>query len=76
MITVITAKINIFVKQIYTALIPFDFQECGLLLSSEEEGHGCYPIEGHLLCQPCNGKRVKELTRKSGSTQHPLTTEL
>ncbi|XP_017463611.1 PREDICTED: uncharacterized protein LOC108357005 isoform X2 [Rhagoletis zephyria] len=44
-------------------------EDCGLLLSSEAEGRGCYPLDGHVLCKSCNAKRVQMLTNR-------MTTEL
>lgn len=37
-------------------------EDCGLLLSSEAEGRGCYPLDGHVLCKSCNARRVQELS--------------
>lgn len=39
-------------------------EDCGLLLSSEAEGRGCYPLDGHVLCKSCNAKRVQMLTQR------------
>ncbi|XP_053968659.1 lipoma-preferred partner homolog, partial [Anastrepha ludens] len=39
-------------------------EDCGLLLSSEAEGRGCYPLDGHVLCKSCNAKRVQMLTSR------------
>ncbi|KAF2879958.1 hypothetical protein ILUMI_26213 [Ignelater luminosus] len=44
-------------------------EDCGLVLSSEAEGRGCYPLDDHVLCKSCNAKRVQALTRH-------MTTEL
>lgn len=44
-------------------------EDCGLLLSSEAEGRGCYPLDDHVLCKSCNAKRVQLLTSH-------MTTEL
>jgi hypothetical protein len=33
-----------------------------LLLSSEGEGRGCYPLDDHILCRGCNAARVQALT--------------
>ncbi|XP_055594939.1 lipoma-preferred partner homolog [Uranotaenia lowii] len=38
-------------------------EDCGLLLSSEAEGRGCYPLDDHILCKSCNAQRVQALTR-------------
>jgi hypothetical protein len=40
-------------------------EDCGLPLSSESEGRGCYPLDGHVLCKSCNAKRVQALTNPS-----------
>uniref|UniRef100_A0A6M2DE51 Putative focal adhesion adaptor protein paxillin n=1 Tax=Xenopsylla cheopis TaxID=163159 RepID=A0A6M2DE51_XENCH len=37
-------------------------EDCGLVLSSEAEGRGCYPLDDHVLCKSCNAKRVQTLT--------------
>ena len=37
-------------------------QECGLLLSSEGECQGCYPLDGHILCKTCSAWRIQELS--------------
>ncbi|XP_005175415.1 lipoma-preferred partner [Musca domestica] len=39
-------------------------EDCGLLLSSEAEGRGCYPLDDHVLCKSCNAKRVQILTNQ------------
>uniref|UniRef100_A0A1B0FII6 LIM zinc-binding domain-containing protein n=1 Tax=Glossina morsitans morsitans TaxID=37546 RepID=A0A1B0FII6_GLOMM len=39
-------------------------EDCGLLLSSEAEGRGCYPLDDHVLCKSCNAKRVQMLTNR------------
>lgn len=44
-------------------------EDCGLVLSSESEGRGCYPLDDHILCKSCNAKRVQALTSR-------MTTEL
>jgi len=44
-------------------------ENCGLVLSSEAEGRGCYPLDGIVLCKNCNAKRVRALTSR-------MTTEL
>ncbi|XP_037024287.1 lipoma-preferred partner homolog isoform X2 [Bradysia coprophila] len=44
-------------------------EDCGLLLSSEAEGRGCFPLDDHILCKSCNAKRVQALTSH-------MTTEL
>ncbi|XP_055343947.1 lipoma-preferred partner homolog [Paramacrobiotus metropolitanus] len=35
--------------------------DCKTTLSSEEEGRGCYPMDGQVLCHNCNIKRVQAL---------------
>lgn len=37
-------------------------EDCSLLLSSEEEGHGCYPLDDHVLCKDCSTRRIQDLT--------------
>lgn len=37
-------------------------EDCGLRLSSEAEGRGCYPLDDHILCKNCNAHRVRLLT--------------
>lgn len=44
-------------------------EDCGLILSSEAEGRGCFPLDDHVLCKSCNAKRVQALTNH-------MTTEL
>ncbi|GAB6025250.1 hypothetical protein CHUAL_010671 [Chamberlinius hualienensis] len=39
-------------------------EDCGLVLSSEAEGRGCYPLDDHILCKSCNAKRVQLLTSR------------
>lgn len=43
-------------------LLLFSEQECGLLLSSEGECQGCYPLDGHILCKACSAWRIQELS--------------
>lgn len=43
-------------------LFIFFKQDCGLKLSTEAEGKGCYPLDDHILCKNCNAKRVQKLT--------------
>lgn len=38
-------------------------EDCGLLLSSEAEGRGCYPLDDHVLCKGCNTQRIQLLTQ-------------
>ncbi|XP_076240128.1 lipoma-preferred partner zyxin isoform X1 [Calliopsis andreniformis] len=44
-------------------------EDCGLVLSSDSEGRGCYPLDDHVLCKSCNATRVQTLTSH-------MTTEL
>lgn len=37
-------------------------EDCGLQLSSEAEGRGCYPLDDHILCKACNAHRIRYLT--------------
>uniref|UniRef100_A0A8C8MN10 Zyxin n=3 Tax=Oncorhynchus tshawytscha TaxID=74940 RepID=A0A8C8MN10_ONCTS len=37
-------------------------EECGLRLSSEGEGRGCYPLDGHILCKDCSSRRIQGLS--------------
>jgi len=37
-------------------------EDCGLKLSSKIEGHGCYPLDDHILCKDCNANRIRQLT--------------
>lgn len=37
-------------------------EDCGLVLSSESEGRGCYPLDSHILCRNCNGRRIQALS--------------
>lgn len=39
-------------------------QDCGMLLSSEAEGRGCYPLDEHILCKNCNAKRIQAMSSK------------
>ncbi|XP_075159440.1 lipoma-preferred partner zyxin [Haematobia irritans] len=43
-------------------------EDCGLLLSSEAEGRGCYPLDDHVLCKSCNARRVQMLTNCIANT--------
>jgi len=38
-------------------------EDCSLLLSSEAEGRGCYPLDDHVLCKQCNTRRIQLLTQ-------------
>ena len=38
--------------------------DCNLLLSSEEEGRGCYPLDNDVLCKVCNTRRIQALTSR------------
>ncbi|BFG06655.1 zyxin [Drosophila madeirensis] len=44
-------------------------EDCGLLLSSEADGRGCYPLDDHILCKSCNAQRVQALTNRM-TTEH------
>lgn len=44
-------------------------EDCGLVLSSDSEGCGCYPLDDHIYCKSCNAARVQALTSH-------MTTEL
>ncbi|KAL7982989.1 hypothetical protein Chor_013595, partial [Crotalus horridus] len=37
-------------------------EECDVLLSSEGEGRGCYPLDGHILCKNCSARRIQDLS--------------
>ncbi|XP_039193860.1 thyroid receptor-interacting protein 6 isoform X1 [Crotalus tigris] len=37
-------------------------EECDILLSSEGEGRGCYPLDGHILCKNCSARRIQDLS--------------
>lgn len=39
-------------------------EDCHLLLSNDDEGYGCFPLDGHILCQNCNARRVQEMTAR------------
>ncbi|XP_014062399.1 thyroid receptor-interacting protein 6-like isoform X2 [Salmo salar] len=47
-------------------------EECGLLLSSEIKGRGCYPFDGHILCKGCSARRIQDLSAISPLTDHQL----
>jgi len=36
--------------------------DCNLLLSSDEDGRGCYPLDDTVLCRQCNTTRIHKLT--------------
>jgi len=38
--------------------------DCNLLLSSESEGRGCYPLDNDVLCKQCNTRRIQALTSR------------
>ncbi|KAK2191372.1 hypothetical protein NP493_53g06016 [Ridgeia piscesae] len=44
-------------------------EDCGMTLSSEVEGRGCYPLDDHILCKSCNAQRIQRMTSN-------MTTEL
>ncbi|XP_038642739.1 thyroid receptor-interacting protein 6-like isoform X4 [Scyliorhinus canicula] len=39
-------------------------EDCGFVLSSEGEGCGCYPLDGHILCKTCSSRRIQDLSAK------------
>lgn len=72
-------------KAFYRAWLPFYqtcwevtrvLQDCGLQLN-DEEGHRCYPLEGHLLCHRCHLHRLKTPVPTHPPPSYPLhVTEL
>lgn len=72
-------------KAFYRAWLPFYqtcweitrvLQDCGLQLN-DEEGHRCYPLEGHLLCHRCHLHRLKTPGPTHPPPSYPLhVTEL
>jgi len=38
-------------------------EDCGLELSSEAKGRGCYPLDDHVFCKRCNTNRIQRLTQ-------------
>jgi hypothetical protein len=38
-------------------------EDCGLKLTSEADGKGCYPLDDHVLCKQCNTQRIQLLTQ-------------
>ncbi|CAH1775377.1 unnamed protein product [Owenia fusiformis] len=39
-------------------------EDCGMILSSESDGKGCYPLDDHILCKNCNARRIQTMTTK------------
>ncbi|MFH4978808.1 hypothetical protein AB6A40_005517 [Gnathostoma spinigerum] len=37
-------------------------EDCHVQLSSKIDGQGCYPLDSHLYCKNCNGKRLIALS--------------
>lgn len=68
MLCIIEAKVDYNVSNVFTGWVPVKqlhvHQECGLLLSSEGEGRGCYPLDGHILCKSCSARRIQDLSAK------------
>uniref|UniRef100_A0A4W6EAD3 WT1 interacting protein n=1 Tax=Lates calcarifer TaxID=8187 RepID=A0A4W6EAD3_LATCA len=51
-------------------------EDCGLKLN-DEEGHRCYPLEGHLLCHSCHIHRLQSQVPAHPPPSYPLhVTEL
>lgn len=42
----------------FTGVSPWILQECKMELN-DEEGHRCYPLNGHLLCHSCHLKNIQ-----------------
>ncbi|KAA0702876.1 LIM domain-containing protein 1 [Triplophysa tibetana] len=44
-------------------------QDCHMELN-DEEGHRCYPLDGHLLCHECHLKHVKPVSPQSAANNY------
>lgn len=44
-------------------------QECKIELN-DEEGHRCYPLNGHLLCHSCHLKNIQGCTSSIATSSY------